>query len=342
MRIAQVVPLLTRVPPTGMGGIERIVWYITEELVRRGHDVTLFATGDSHTSARLVPMSPGPLPAHDGQAWMMFHLLMFERVFSEPAEFDLVHSHLDYFVGPFARRHNTPTLTTLHNPLYPFDEPVWSEYRQLPLVAISDAQRREPFPWLHVLDVVYHGIPADLYTLREQPGAYLAFLGRITPEKGLHTAIAIAQEAGVPLRIGGRPDPFHQPYFEEQIRPHLDHPLVEYIGEVNDAQKRDFLGGASALLFPIEWAEPFGLVMIEALACGTPVIAFPHGSVPEVISDGENGFVVRSVAEAVAAVHRLPELSRRRCRETFEARFTVSRMVDGYEAIYRRMLERGT
>ncbi len=340
VKIAQVAPLLGSIPPKGYGGIERTISHVTEELVRRGHEVTLFATADSHSSARLVPCAPMPVQADNLDQWVAFHLLMLERVYQNPQEFDVIHCHLEYFAGPLARRHPTPTVIDLHNPIRADDEVIWREYADIPVIADSEAHRA-PAPWMNWQGVVYPGLPADRYLLQERPAGYLAFLGRLSPEKGLPAAVRIAEQAGLPLKVAGNRPMFYDEYFTSQIEPLLAHPLVEYIGEVNDQQKQALLGGADALLFPIEWDEPFGLVMIEALACGTPVIATPRGAVAEVVRDGENGFVIDSVEAAVAAVARLPELSRQRCREIFEERFTVGRMVDQYVAIYERLAQRG-
>lgn len=335
MRIAQIAPLLFTVPPPGVGGIERRVSYITEELVRQGHEVTLFATAGSQTQARLAPCSPGP--TFDAQALIMLNILMLERVYKAEDQFDVIHNHLGHFAAPYARRHRTPTLSTLHDTLRQMEEPIWNEYQDIALAALSNQQRRSPFPALNWRGTVYPGLPADLFSFHERPGNYLAFISRIAPEKGLLTAIAIAQQAGMPIKIAGKVFPNQVKFFETHIQPLLDDPLVEYVGEIADAEKDSFLGGAAALLFPIEWEEPFGMVMIEALACGTPVIATPRGSVPEIISDGENGYLVRSVAEGAAAVERLSALDRRYCRATFEDRFTIERAVQEYLAIYEQL-----
>lgn len=340
MRVAQVAPLLHSVPPQGYGGIERTISHVTEELVRCGHEVTLFATADSATSARLIPGAPAPLQADNWGEWVAAHMLMLERVYRDAAEFDIIHCHIEYFAAPFARRHGTPTIIDLHDPIRPENEPVWREFAELPVIADSQAHRR-PAPWMNWQGVVYPGLPAERYQLHEQPEGYLAFLGRLSPEKGLPVAVQIAEQAGRPLKVAGNRPMFYDDYFTKQIEPLFAHPLVEYVGEVGDQAKLALLGGASALLFPIQWDEPFGLVMIEALACGTPVIATARGAVPEVIRDGENGFIVDTVEAGAAAVAHLPAISRAACRASFEQRFTVPHMVDRYIAIYDRLAALG-
>lgn len=340
MRIAQVSPLDESVPPKTYGGTERVVHYLTEELVRQGHDVTLFASGDSVSRARLVPLVPQALV--DDQRCrdrLAPHLLMIERVLQQAGEFDLIHFHCDYIHLPLSRRARVATITTLHGRLdIPDLLPLYQEFAEAPLVSISNAQRA-PLARAYWIGTVYHGLPEDLYRLEERPGDYLAVLGRISPEKGVPRAIEIARRAGLEVRIAAKVDPVDQEYFEEEVRPLLRHPGVEFLGEVDEAGKQELLGGARALLFPVEWPEPFGLVMIEALACGTPVIAFRRGSVPEVIDDEETGFVVDDADQAVAAVGRLEGLNRRRCREVFECRFTAARMARDYVALYDRMVK---
>jgi glycosyltransferase involved in cell wall biosynthesis len=342
VRIAQVSPLYESVPPTLYGGTERVVSYLTEELVRQGHEVTLFASGDSQTSAELVPVCPRALRLDAGcRDALAHHVLLLERVRQHAHRFDLIHFHCDYLHFPLSRLGRWRHLTTLHGRLdIPDLVPLYQEFREVPVVSISDAQRR-PLPWLNWQGTVYHGLPTDLFTFREQPGKYLAFLGRISPEKRPDRAIAIAQRVGMPLKIAAKVDAADKAYYEAEIRPLIRRAgsLVEFLGEIGGKEKDDFLGQAYALLFPIDWPEPFGLVMIEALACGTPVIACRCGSVPEVIEDGVTGFVVDSVEEAVAAVGRVGQLSRRRCREEFERRFSVQRMVRDYLRLYRRLLE---
>jgi glycosyltransferase involved in cell wall biosynthesis len=339
MRIAQVAPLFESVPPKYYGGTERVVSYLTEELVRQGHDVTLFASGDSVTKARLVAVTRRSLRLDKHCVdRMAHHMLLLEHVFRRVDEFDIVHFHIDYLHFPLSRRHRFAHVTTLHGRLdIPDLVPLYEEYREMPVVSISDAQRA-PLPFANWQATVYHGIPEDLYRFREAPGRYLAFLGRISPEKRVDRAIEIAKRVEMPLKIAAKVDQVDREYFEDYIRPRLDHPLVEYVGEIGEGEKDEFLGNAYALLFPIDWPEPFGLVMIEAMACGTPVIAYRKGSVPEVMEEGRTGFIVETLEDAVRAVRRVPELSRRRCREVFEERFTASRMARDYVAVYERIL----
>ena len=338
MRIAQVAPLYESVPPQAYGGTERVVAYLTEALVEQGHAVTLFASGDSTTRAELVPISPQSLrldPECVDQ--LAHHMLLLEQVFRQADRFDIVHFHIDYLHFPLTRRMALPHLTTLHGRLdIPDLVPLYQEYREMPVVSISDHQR-QPLPWLNYQGTVYHGLPADLHTFHPNAGTYLAFLGRISPEKGVDQAIAIAREAGMPLMIAAKVDPADQNYFDEVVRPLLDEPGVEFIGEIGEAEKDAFLGDAYALLFPIDWPEPFGIVMIESLACGTPVIAFRHGSVPEVLEHGVTGLIVEDAAGAVRAVERVLRIDRRLCRQAFERRFTAARMAEGYLKLYRRL-----
>ncbi len=345
MRIAQVAPLYESVPPQLYGGTERVVSWLTEELVREGHDVTLFASGDSVTAAKLVAPVPKALRLDTGCVdQLALHLLLLEEVFRRPGDFDVVHFHCDYLHFPFSRRQRQPHVTTLHGRLDLPELPrLYREYQGEPVVSISDAQRR-PLSWLNWQATVYHGMPRELHTFQAGPGQYLAFLGRISPEKRVDWAIDIARRAGMPLKVAAKVDRADRDYFKEQIEPLLKQsaPLVEFVGEVGGAAKNEFLGNATALLFPIDWPEPFGLVMIEALACGTPVIAFRRGSVPEVMDDGATGFVVNDVGEAVKAVARLGELSRRRCRQVFEERFSAERMTRDYLAVYRGLAEHAT
>ncbi|MBV8201676.1 MAG: glycosyltransferase family 4 protein [Acidobacteria bacterium] len=349
MRIAQVAPLYESVPPRGYGGTERVVSYLTEELVRQGHEVTLFASGDSSTTARLVPVCKRSLRLDPGCIdQLAHHVVLLEEVYRRAAEFDLIHFHIDYLHFPVTRRQRSPNLTTLHGRLdIPDLAPLYREYRDMPVVSISNAQRR-PLPWLDWRATVYHGLPADAFAFRAGAGGaggaastsgYLAFLGRVSPEKGLGAAIEIARRAGRHLRIAAKVDRADQEYFEREIQPQLRPPAVEFLGEVGGAEKLRLLAGADALLFPVDWPEPFGLVMIEALACGTPVIARGRGSVKEVMADPRSGFVCATTDEAVAAVGRLPELARRGCRQVFEDRFTAARMAADYLRVYRALLE---
>jgi glycosyltransferase involved in cell wall biosynthesis len=341
MRIAQVATLYESVPPKAYGGIERVVSTLSEELVRQGHEVTLFASGDSTTAARLVACCPCAVRlVEDTADPQAFHFAMLERVVRQAGEFDLVHFHTDYMHFPFARRLPCEHLTTLHWRLdIPGLDLLYHEFRDLPLVSISHAQRR-PLPNLNWQGNVYHGLPEHLFAPGDGHGGYLAFLGRIAPPKRPDLAIEIARRAGLPIRLAAKLDSGDHWYYERDIRHLFDQPLVDYVGELAGATLNEFLAGARALLFPIDWPEPFGLVMIEALACGTPVIAFGRGSVPEVIDHGVTGFVVDSVEEAVAMVPRLDEIDRRRCRETFERRFTATRMTRAYADIYQRLLQR--
>lgn len=335
MRIAQVAPLYESVPPRYYGGTERVVSYLTEELVRQGYDVTLFASGDSMTAAKLVPVCRRALRLDpECVDSLVHHMLLLEHVFSRADEFDIIHFHVDYLHFPLSRRFATTHLTTLHGRLdLPDLVPLYREYREMPLVSISMSQR-EPLPWANWLATVHHGLPPDLYSFHGQPGDYLAFLGRISPEKRVDRAIEIARRAGIPIRIAAKVDRADQEYFDAIIEPMLRDPLVDFVGEIGELEKDDFLGNARALLFPIDWPEPFGLVMIEALACGTPVIAYRHGSTPEVLEHGKTGFLVRSITDAVAAVRRLSRISRDCCREAFETRFTVQRMASDYVALF--------
>jgi len=335
MRIAQVAPLSEAIPPKLYGGSERVVSWLTEELVSRGHDVTLFASGDSDTSATLVPGSKTGLRLAGINDHIASHLAMLSDVYHRRAEFDVIHFHTDLLQYPIFESVAPRTVTTMHGRLDLLDyRPVYEKFAYMPRVSISDSQRRPAPADTNWVGTIYHGFPADLYPFSATKGGYLAFLGRISPEKRPDRAIEIAIKASVPLKIAAKVDRVDQAYFEERIKPMLDHPLVEYIGEIDDRQKGAFLGGASALLFPIDWQEPFGLVMIEAMSAGTPVIAWRNGSVPEVVTEGKTGFIVESIEEAVAAVPKAAALNRRAVRRVFEDRFTVGRMADRYLAVY--------
>jgi glycosyltransferase involved in cell wall biosynthesis len=341
MKIAQIAPLIESVPPQLYGGTERVVAYLTDELVRQGHDVTLFASGDSNTAATLV--SPWPRALRLGGVTDPFtpHVLLVEEVARRAEEFDVLHFHIAHAHFPLVRRLGVPHVTTLHGRLdLPELPALFREFNDIPVVSISDAQRA-PLPHAQWVGTVHHGLPRDLLSFHPGPGRYLAFLGRISPEKRVDRAIAIATACNQPLRIAAKVDPADQEYFEREIRHLLDHPLVEFIGEIDDARKDEFLGGASALLFPIDWPEPFGLVMIEAMACGVPVVAFRGGSVTEIIEDGTTGFVVDSIPAAIEAVRNIGRISRRVCRSVFERRFSVDRMASDYVDTYYSLVNPG-
>jgi glycosyltransferase involved in cell wall biosynthesis len=339
MRIAQVAPLYESVPPKLYGGTERVVSYLTEELVRQGHEVTLFASGDSLTEARLVPVCKQSLRlAPSCVDTLPHHVLLVERVLEEKENFDLIHFHIDYLHFSRTRLEDVPSLTTLHGRLdIPDLVPLYQSFRDVPLVSISDAQRK-PLPWLNWQRTIHHGLPVDSLRFQSQPQGYLAFLGRISPEKGVDQAIMIARESGLELKIAAKVDRVDQAYFESVIKPLLKGTGVDFVGEIGESEKSEFLGGASALLTPIQWPEPFGLVIIEAMACGTPVIAYPRGSVPELIKDGVSGFIVEGIEQAAAAVKAVPALSRRQCRDYFERHFSAARMCADYVNVYQQLL----
>jgi glycosyltransferase involved in cell wall biosynthesis len=339
LRIAQIAPLYESVPPKLYGGTERVVSYLTEELVAQGHDVTLFASGDSTTSARLVAITPQALRLDEGCIdQLAHHIVMLEDVFQRAHEFDILHFHIDYLHFPLSRRAQTPRVTTLHGRLdLPDLKPLYERYRDEPVVSISDNQRA-PLPMANWVATVHHGLPAAACGEGAAPEGYLAFLGRISPEKGVERAVEIAQAAGLPLRVAAKIDRADRAYYERDVAHLFELPGVEYIGEIGEAEKPAFLAAARALLFPIDWEEPFGMVMIEAMACGTPVVAFVRGSVPEVLEDGVTGYLVDSVEEAIAALGRLDQLDRARCRAEFERRFTAARMARDYLAVYRTLL----
>jgi glycosyltransferase involved in cell wall biosynthesis len=341
LRIAQVAPLYESVPPKYYGGTERVVSYLTEELVQQGHDVTLFASGDSVTKARLISPCRHSLRLDKHCVdQLAHHILMLDQVFQLAPSFDIIHFHIDYLHFPLSKRLGRPNATTLHGRLdLPDLVPLYRRFRDMPLISISDAQRA-PLPWANWKGTVHHGLPEELYTFRAEQGQYLAFLGRISPEKGVHRVIEIALRVGMPVKIAAKLDPVDRGYFQEVIEPILNNPLVEYVGEIGEAEKDQFLGNAYALLFPIDWPEPFGLVMIEAMACGTPVIAYRQGSVPEVMEHGVTGFVVDNLKDAVRAVERIGTLSRLACRQVFEERFSAARMARDYLTIFERIADR--
>ncbi|MEK0082372.1 glycosyltransferase family 4 protein [Geminicoccaceae bacterium SYSU G07066] len=331
--------MIEAVPPRLYGGTERVVAYLTEALVRLGHEVTLFASADSGTSAELVPCARQALRLDaDVRDPLPHQILQLELVRQQAQRFDVLHFHTDYLHFPLFRPIAERTVTTLHGRLdLPDLHGIYREFRDMPVVSISNDQRR-PMPWARWVGTVHHGLPLDLLPFTPEPrGGYLAFLGRISPEKRPDRAIEIACRAGLPLRIFAKVDRADERYFHERIAPMLDHPLIEFVGEIGDAEKGEALGQALALLFPIDWPEPFGLAMIEAMACGTPVIAFPCGAVPEVVDEGVTGYVVGSIDAAVAAVRRVRELDRRQVRRRFEERFSAERMAKDYLEIYDRL-----
>jgi glycosyltransferase involved in cell wall biosynthesis len=339
MRIAQISPLTEAVPPKLYGGTERVISWLTEEFVALGHDVTLFASGDSVTKARLEPVWPRALrldgSVRDPNA---LHMMMLEQVYRRAKDFDLLHFHLDYYPFSLMSRQATPWITTLHGRLdLPEHQPVFSTFSAIPVVSISNSQRR-PLPQANWIGTVHHGLPQDLLKPLPIKPSYLAFLGRMSPEKSVDRAIRIAERCGLPLKIAAKVDPADQDYFDETIRPLLAKPHVEFIGEISDAEKSEFLSGAHALIVPIDWPEPFGLVMIEAMACGTPVIAFNRGSVAEIIEDGLTGFIVEDETSAVGAIRGLSSLSRGAVRQRFEERFTARRMAEAYLDLYQGLI----
>jgi len=340
MKIAQVAPLFEAVPPQLYGGTERVIHYLTEELVRQQHEVTLFASGDSVTSAKLVAISRKALRLDPACIDPAAHsILQLEKVMKVADEFDIIHFHTDFLHFPLTSRFNIPCVTTLHGRLdIPDLQPLYDEFPGQRVISISQSQR-VPLPQANWVGTVYHGLPADLHPLQDGDDGYLAFIGRISPEKGLERAIQIAKECNCPLKIAAKIDKVDQHYFEKHVAHLMDHALIEYVGEITEQQKTSFLGRARALLFPINWSEPFGLVMIESISCGTPVIAFNNGSVPEVIDEGVTGFIVESVEEAVAAVARLDQLSRPTVRRVFEERFTAARMAADYLRLYKQVLQ---
>jgi glycosyltransferase involved in cell wall biosynthesis len=341
MRIAQVSPLIESVPPKHYGGTERIVSYLTEELVRFGHDVTLFGSGDSDTTARLIAPTRRSLRKNERcKDPMARELILIDHVLERAHEFDVIHFHTGYLQFAICRYLPVPHFTTLHGRLdTPDFAAIHDRFQDVPVISISNAQR-QPVPWANWQATIYHGLPKDLFRFYPDRGDYLAFLGRISPEKGADRAIEIAKRVGMPLKIAAKVDRADRRYFKRVIEPLLNDPGVEWIGEISDQQKNEFLGNAYALLFPIDWPEPFGLVMIEAMACGTPVIAYDRGSVPEVMENGVTGFVVKELDGAAEAVRHARNLSRVRCREIFEKRFTASRMANDYVDVYERIMQR--
>lgn len=341
MKIAQVPPLYESVPPKMYGGTERVVSYLTEELVKRGHDVTLFGTEDARTSATLFPICKQATRLNKQcQDPLAYHIIQMQEVMDHAHEFDIIHFHNDYLHYPFSRMSNYAHITTLHGRLDINElQFIYKTFNDIPVISISDNQRR-PLPGANWAGTIYHGLPQDLYQMGNGEGAYLAFIGRISPEKRPDRAIEIAKRTGIKLKIAAKVDKVDQAYYEEQIKPLMNDPLIEFIGEIGEDQKGDFLGNAMALLFPIDWPEPFGMVMIEAMANGTPVIAFNCGSVPEVIDNGQTGFMVNNIEEAVLAVQALDRFDRKHCREIFEKRFSAGRMARDYEVVYEMLIEK--
>jgi glycosyltransferase involved in cell wall biosynthesis len=348
LKIGQVCPLSESVPPRLYGGTERVVAFLTDQLVEAGHDVTLFASGDSVTRAKLVASVPRALRL-DGACVdpVAHHVVMLEEVARRAAGFDVLHFHDGYLHFPLMHRLGVPRITTVHGRLdIPDFQKVYRAFPDEPLVSISDAQRA-PLPSIGWQGTVFHGLPPSLFSFHPEPGRYLAFLGRISPEKGPDRAIEIARQVGMPLKIAAKVDKVDEAYFASRIQPMLDGQLIEFVGEIDDAQKDRFLGEAAVVLFPVDWPEPFGLVMIEAMACGTPIVAFARGSVREVMQEGVSGFVVETIEEGVQAVRRALELPRQGCRACFDERFTAARMADDYvrlyeEAIFRQRTARAT
>jgi glycosyltransferase involved in cell wall biosynthesis len=341
MRIAQIAPLMESVPPKLYGGTERIVSYLTEELVKLGHDVTLFASGDSVTSANLVSCVPSALRLDPKVCDVIpYYMLMLDRVRRQAHQFDILHFHMDYLHFPLFRDMSSRILTTLHGRQdLPDNKPIYVGFDEMRLISISDSQRI-PIPNANFAATIYHGLPGtDLKPALCPQGGYLAFLGRIAPEKGPETAIQIARSAGFPLKIAAKIDRVDEQYFRERIAPLLDQPGIEFIGEINEHQKANFPGQASGLLFPIDWPEPFGLVMIEAMACGTPVLAFNRGSVSEIVEDGKTGIVVQSKDEAVKRLPHLLALDGGRVRHEFERRFSAQRMGRDHVRLYQELLK---
>ncbi|HJV80331.1 glycosyltransferase family 4 protein [Noviherbaspirillum sp.] len=339
MKIAQVSPIFESVPPKAYGGTERVISYLTEELVKQGHEVTLFASGDSETAARLVsPIAESLRPDVLRPAWLAYHIIQMDQVSELADSFDVIHFHTDYLHFPLAKSLGRPYVTTLHGRQdLPELQPLYRHFHDVPLVSISNHQRT-PLPEANWCETVYHGLPSDLHSFQESPGDYFVFIGRISQEKRVDRAIDIAKQCGVPVYIGAKIDKADEPYFNACIKPLLRDPLVQFVGEVNQREKRELLEHARALLFPIDWPEPFGLVMIEAFSCGTPVIAYRNGSVPEIMEDGVTGFVVTNQDEAVRAAKNIDAIDRKGCREAFDRRFTATHMAENYLRVYRRML----
>jgi glycosyltransferase involved in cell wall biosynthesis len=339
MKIAQIAPLFESVPPQAYGGTERVIFYLTEELIRLGHEVTLFASGDSMTAGELVAPVENSIRLTPGdQTWLIHHTIQMENLRQRAAEFDVIHYHIDYLHFPLARQLRVPHVTTLHGRLdLPGLDLLYQRFQDSPLVSASHSQRT-PQPHVNWVGTVHHGLPPDLYTFAAEAGDYFAFVGRVSPEKRLDRAIEIAERCGVPIHIGAKLDVADAPYFNTVIKPLLRRPGVRFLGEVGQKEKQELLEHAKALLFPIDWPEPFGLVMIEALSCGTPVVAYRNGAVPEILEDGVTGFIVDNQDDAVRAALRIDTIERRNCRAAFERRFTANRMATDYLRIYEQRI----
>lgn len=342
MRIAQIAPLFERVPPIGYGGIELVVALLTDELVRRGHEVTLFASGDSQTLAKLESVYPRATRTDSNvKDYNAYLSLQLNHVYQKAHEFDIIHSHVDYPAFAYANFVKTPTVHTIHGQFYNDNKPIFLQSKHQNFVSISNSQR-EPLPDLNYVATVYNGIDVNSYKFHPQPDQepYLAFLGRVSPEKGPHLAIEIAKRTGWRLKMACKVDQVDREFFESQILPHVDGEQIQLTGEITPEEKSDLMGGAVATLFPITWREPFGLVMAESMATGTPVIAMALGAAPEVIADGKTGFLCHNLDEMVAAVDQVARLDRHACRQHVLDNFGVGKMVDGYEAVYRQIIEK--
>lgn len=338
MKIAQVAPLFESVPPKLYGGSERVVSYLTEQLVKLGHDVTLYASGDSLTTAKLEPVVDTALRLGKFEDPLAYYIMLLGRIAKQAHKFDIIHYHIDFLHFPFSRLLDIPHLTTLHGRLdLPILQPLYMNFNDMPVISISNSQRK-PLPNANWLGTVYNGVPAETYTFQPNRGDYLAFLGRISPEKGIEQAIEIAIRSGMTLKIAAKIDKFDKEYYQSRIKPLLKHPLIDFIGEIDEFGKNAFLGNAYAVLFPIDWPEPFGLVMIESMACGTPVIAFRRGSVAEVIHHGETGFIVDNNNQAIEAVDKIHSISRYCCRYIFEKRFSAQCMTEAYLQVYDNLM----
>jgi len=340
LRIAQIAPLIESVPPKFYGGTERVVAYLTDALVKLGHDVTLFASGDSTTKARLVSVTPTALRLSDCVDLMAGNILQLQEVMDRAHDFDLLHFHTDYLHFPVTRLSHKKTLTTLHGRLdIPELKPLYEKFTDIPVISISNSQRR-PLPMANWVATVYHGLPVDLYQPGDGAGDYVVFLGRFSPEKRADRAIEIARRAGMKIKIAAKVDKADERYFEKKIRRLLNQPHVEYLQEIGEAEKGPLLANAKALLFPIDWPEPFGMVLIEAMACGTAVIAYNHGSVPEIIEHGKTGFIVDNIEKATEALKNIHLISRQACRETFERKYCDIVMAKNYVRLYEKALRK--